>query len=217
MKRHLKAVVVVLALFGIALWVFYSRGGVGLFTPEALKHAVEGWGSVGPLLYIGFYALASVLFVPGTPLTLVGGALFGPFFGTIYTVIGATFGACLAFLLARFASGLVRPEKVGPIARRLAGYDKKIKENGFLTVLMLRLIPLFPFNGLNFGLGLTSVTFRSYFFATFFGIIPGTAAYVYFGDSLASLKITNIIFAIVIIAVIALVGKYVAKHYSSRT
>jgi uncharacterized membrane protein YdjX (TVP38/TMEM64 family) len=217
MRRNKLLVIGAVIILVIIVGSFYFFGVSKILTPELLKQTVQSWGEVAPLIFIILYALLSVLFIPATPLTLLAGVLFGPIFGTIYTLIGATIGASLAFLVSRFIGNSFLTNKAGPVASRLAAYDAKIKQNGFLTVFILRLIPVFPFNGLNFGLGLTSVTFSSYFFATLFGIIPGTTAFVYFGDSLASLKPINIVIAILIIVAIALIGNYAAKRYSSTS
>jgi uncharacterized membrane protein YdjX (TVP38/TMEM64 family) len=95
---------------------------------------------------------------------------------------------------------------------KIKEYDQKLEENGFMTVLFFRLVPLFPFNGLNFALGLTKVRIKDYFFATLIGIIPGTFAYVYLGSSLAEMNYANIIFAIVLIILLSLS----LKAYNSK-
>jgi uncharacterized membrane protein YdjX (TVP38/TMEM64 family) len=151
--------------------------------------------------------------IPGTPLTLLAGILFGPFFGTLYTILGATLGAWCAFMISRFARGSFVTKKSGAIAGRLSAYDAKIKENGFVTVLFLRLVPLFPFNVLNFALGLSSVPMKTYVLATCIGIIPGTTAYVFFGDALARLSILHITGAVLAVLGISIVGHLLMKHF----
>ena len=189
--------------------IVYVRGSQfsALFEGEKLQQTILGFGGYAPLLYIGFYAVASVLFIPGSPITLAGGALFGPLYGTIYTIIGATVGATCAFLFSRQVGLTFFAHKTHAVSSQLHRYNEKIAQHGFITVLFLRFVPLFPFNGLNFGLGLTKVSFKDYFFGTFLGIIPGTFAYVYFGDSLASLDLFKIVSAIVLIVIVSVAGK----------
>lgn len=188
--------------FGVSEWV----------NPAVLKEKILGFGALAGFAYMGIYAIATIAFIPGSPLTVAGGVVFGPVFGTLYTVIGATIGATLAFLLARFLGrgfvGSVEGEKF----KKLAEYDKKIEENGLGVVLFLRFAPFFPFNGLNFALGLTKVSFKDYFFGTLFGIIPGTFVYTYFGDSLASFNLIQIAFAVLLLVALSFgAGKLTKK------
>jgi uncharacterized membrane protein YdjX (TVP38/TMEM64 family) len=213
----------------------YLRVGVGLFVvlglalvaevtgfrdfvaSGQLQLMIERSGPLAPLLFISIYAVATILFVPGTPLTLLGGALFGPIFGSIYVILGATIGAVGAFLLARYVGGSWLTSGAGTILQRLRTYDEQLVRNGFVTVLILRLVPLFPFNGLNFCLGLTRLRLRIYILATFIGIIPGTVAYVYFGASLASFNLHQIIGAIIGLVAVSLLGKYLLSQSNKRS
>lgn len=146
---------------------------------------VQGLGVWGPVAYIAGYVLATVLFAPGVILTLASGVIFGLFWGTVYTVIGATLGAACAFLVARY---LAR----GFVERRLAerprfqAIDRAVGRQGFKIVFLMRLSPIFPYNLLNYALGLTRVRFSDYLLACV-GMIPGTLLYVYYGKALGSL------------------------------
>ncbi len=216
-RKYIFQVIGLILLVGAVILVRESNLGT-FFQTEKLKALVVSFDMYAPLLYIGFYAVASVLFIPGSPITLAGGALFGPLYGTLYTIIGATLGATGGFILSRFIGGTFFSQKTGDVTSKLQSYNEKIKEHGFVTVLFLRFVPLFPFNGLNFGLGLTKVSFKDYFFGTFFGIIPGTFAYVYFGDSLASLNPVKIVGAIVFILILSVAGKlFLQKSTTTST
>ena len=146
---------------------------------------VQGLGVWGPVAYIAGYVLATVLFAPGVILTLASGVIFGLFWGTVYTVIGATLGAACSFLIARY---LAR----GFVERRLAdrprfqAIDRAVGRQGFKIVFLMRLSPVFPYNLLNYALGLTRVRFSDYLLACV-GMIPGTILYVYYGKALGSL------------------------------
>lgn len=202
-----------IAVLTLVLLIFRYTSLGALLSPELLTQKTAEFGALAPLFYVGIYTVSAVAFLPASPLTLVGGVLFGPLYGTIYTLIGATFGATLAFLLARFIGGGFLTKASSGVTKRLAQYDERIAKHGFLTVLFFRLLPLFPFNGLNFALGLTQIRFRDYVLGTFLGIIPGTAALVYFGDSLASLDLTKIVVALGIVLLLTLGGKWVIKKY----
>ena len=145
-------------------------------TADALGKLMAEAGVWAPVAYMVIYAAGVCLFLPGTLLTGLGAAIFGPYYGFVYVWIGAMLGAGAAFLIGRtlgreFASSL--------IGNRLKKYDDGIERNGFATVLYLRLV-YFPFTPMNFGMGLTKVKFRDYFFGTGLGIIVGTFIFTFF-------------------------------------
>jgi uncharacterized membrane protein YdjX (TVP38/TMEM64 family) len=205
-------------VFLVAMIIFLIRyfGVSDALSPSLLKEKILGFGMLAGMAYMGIYVAATVLFIPGTPLTVAGGAIFGPVLGTFYTVIGATVGATLAFLLSRFLGrgfvGALEGEKF----KKIAEYDKKLEENGLGVVLFLRFAPLFPFNGLNFALGLTKVTFKDYFWGTLVGIIPGTFVYTYFGDSLASFNPFQIVFAVLLLVALSVGAGKLTKKKSGK-
>jgi uncharacterized membrane protein YdjX (TVP38/TMEM64 family) len=206
-------------LLGLAavLFVVEQSGLRDFVTSGELAATIERSGALAPVLFMSIYAIATIVFIPATPLTLLGGALFGALWGTVYVVLGATVGAVGAFLLARYFGGSLMRSGTSTIVERLRHYDERLCDNGFITVLILRFIPLFPFNGLNFGLGLTRLQTSVYILGTFFGIIPGTFAYVYFGASLTSLNPLHIISALGGLIVISLFGKYMLKKTNQST
>src|SRR4051812_48500326 len=119
---------------------------------EALQRLVTDSGMLGPLLYISLYALATVLFLPGLPMTIAGGIVFGPVWGVVYTMAGATAGASLAFLGSRYiARDWIDSKLSDPRWRKL---DDQVREQGWKVVAVTRLVPLFPFNLLNYAFGL---------------------------------------------------------------
>jgi uncharacterized membrane protein YdjX (TVP38/TMEM64 family) len=148
---------------------------------------VDSMGVWGPVFLAAAYVVACVLFVPGWILTLGAGFLFGLVRGTIAVSLGSVLGATLAFLIGR---GLLRDW----IERKVAAYprfravDRAVGREGFKIVLLLRLSPLFPFNLLNYALGLTTVSTRQYVLASWIGMLPATIVYVYIGSALKSLS-----------------------------
>lgn len=133
------------------------------------------------LLYVVLYAAATALAIPGSILTLAGGAMFGVFWGTLYTTIGANIGANLAFGIGRYL-GRDGVERLA--GSRMQALDRATESHGFRGLLTLRLIPAVPFNALNFGSGLTAIRWRTYALATAIGIFPGTLVYTMFADAL---------------------------------
>lgn len=174
---------------------------------------------INPLTTAGILILLKTLTAPlgfpGTPLTLLSGSLFGHFYGTLLSVIGNTLGATLAFLLSRYVFREYVEKNVLTLYPRIREYEERLSRNALTTVIVLRLIPLFPFNGLNFLLGVTSISLKDYFIGSLVGMIPGTFLFVYFGESLRMLSLPNILLAIAGILVLTFFGKYYEKR--SRT
>jgi uncharacterized membrane protein YdjX (TVP38/TMEM64 family) len=175
MNSKLVRVGVLLVLVaGIVLAVLYRDK----FDVAALERWIEDAGIWAPLLFIAVYAIAAVLFLPGSVLTLAGGALFGPVLGTFYNLTGATIGATLAFLIARYlASDWVADKAGGRLKQLING----VEGEGWRFVAFTRLVPLFPFNLLNYALGLTRIRLSHYLFATYTCMLPGAIAYTYLG------------------------------------
>jgi uncharacterized membrane protein YdjX (TVP38/TMEM64 family) len=148
------------------------------FDAAALEAWVHDAGPMAPLLFMLIYALAAVLFLPGSILTLAGGALFGPVLGTLYSLTGATLGATLAFLIARYLASDWVAEKTGGRVKQLIN---GVEGEGWRFVAFVRLVPLFPFNLLNYALGLTRLRLLHYIIATYLFMLPGAIAYTYLG------------------------------------
>jgi len=145
-------------------------------TAQALGQFLETAGYWAPVLFMLIYTVGVCMFLPGTLLTGLGAAIFGAYWGFLYVWIGAMLGASAAFFIGRT---LGREFAASLIGDRLKKYDDAIERNGFATVLYLRLV-YFPFTPMNFGMGLTKVHFRDYFFGTGLGIIVGTFIFTFF-------------------------------------
>jgi uncharacterized membrane protein YdjX (TVP38/TMEM64 family) len=140
---------------------------------------INGLGALGGVVFIAIYILATLAFLPAAILTLGAGVIFGVIWGSLYVFIGATLGAVAAFLVGRYvARGWVK-EKISSY-KKFANIDQAVSKEGLKIVFLIRLSPLFPFNLLNYALGVTSVSLKDYFLASF-GMIPGTIMYVYLG------------------------------------
>jgi uncharacterized membrane protein YdjX (TVP38/TMEM64 family) len=176
-----------LRLFGLAVLVAIIAAAYQ-FRDEVprLLQWLEDLGPWGPVLLAAAYVPATVLAVPGSLITLGAGAAFGVVPGTVAVSVGSTLGAAAAFLIGRtLARGWVERKVAGN--PRFRAIDQAIGREGFKIVLLLRLSPVFPFNLLNYALGLTSVSFRSYLLASWIGMLPATVMYVYLGSALGSL------------------------------
>lgn len=148
------------------------------FEAEALAAWLDAAGPVGPLLFMALYALTTVLLLPGSILTLAGGALFGPFWGTLFNLTGSTIGAGLAFLIARYlAADWVQARNRGLLERLVRG----VEAEGWRFVAFVRLVPLFPFFLMNYALGVTRIRFLPYLLTTAICMAPPAFAFTWLG------------------------------------
>ncbi|MEQ9367578.1 MAG: TVP38/TMEM64 family protein [Coleofasciculus chthonoplastes F3-SA18-01] len=153
---------------------------------------VESLGVLAPMVFIVIYNVATVLFIPGSLLTLKGGCLFGVVWGSIYVTIAATLGAICAFLIGRYLSRdwVCRKIESNP---KFKAINQAVKKEGWKIVLLTRLSPIFPFNLLNYAFGVTQVSLKDYALGSI-GMVPATVVYVYIGSiatDLATLNMSN--------------------------
>ena len=182
-KSSLRFVMIVLAVTAIV-------AGISLLPLKQYLVNVLEWtqslGAWGPIFVALFYIVACVFFLPGSVLTLGAGFLFGVPVGLVTAWTGATVGACAAFIVGRTLARDWVASKVSGNPKFTA-VDEAVGRQGFKIVLLLRLSPVFPFNFLNYALGLTKVSFGKYALASFIGMLPGGLMYVYFGSVARSL------------------------------
>jgi uncharacterized membrane protein YdjX (TVP38/TMEM64 family) len=169
---------IVLVLVGLGVWAFVHFDGKALLQ-SALERIAE-LGIWGPVIFTLIYIVATVFLIPGSVLTLGAGAVFGVVKGSVVVSIAATLGATAAFLVGRYVAR-------DWVAKKIAGnetfssIDKAVADEGWKIVGLTRLSPAFPFTVLNYAFGLTRVSLRDYFLASWIGMMPGTVMYVYLG------------------------------------
>lgn len=179
--KHKKTAVLLVLLIALAALTWKLSTWL---TPQQLQQALQQTGGWAPVLYIGLFILLPTFFFPVAVLALAGGLLFGLWWGSVYTFIGAVLNCALMFLLARYVGRsqvqrLVEQKLSPQWQRRLQMADGK---EGFLLLIILRLIPAVPYNLINYTFGLTGISFSSYLLASAIGIIPGTFAFINIGD-----------------------------------
>ena len=166
----------------------------------ALREWIQSLGVSGPAVFVGIYILGVVIGIPGSALTVAAGGLFGSFLGVILVSLASTIGASFSFLIARYfarnavASWLSKREKFNKL-------DSMTEEHGAMIVAVTRLIPIFPFNLLNYGFGLTRIPFWTYVFWSWLCMLPGTVLYVVGVDAVIQLiiqrKVPWILFGVI--------------------
>ena len=176
--------------------IFFNQRGITL---EILQSYILKFGVWSILIYMFAYTIRPLVFFPTSIMTPLAAILFGPFLGWIAAYIGENFSANFAFVIARyFGRDFIKNNSNGFLKK----YDKKLSTKGFETVVFLRLVPLFPFDFVNYSSGLSGVKHRDYFIATALGVIPGMTAYIFLGASFATDPLfiipTILLFAILI-------------------
>jgi len=177
--RPLLLVVIVIVIFVLAL-----KLNLGARLGE-LQTWIKSLGTLGPVVFILIYVVATVLSIPGSVITIAAGVLFGSVLGVIVVSIASTIGASLAFLIARyFARGAV--EQWLSKSEKFQKLDNLTEKHGAIIVAITRLVPIFPFVLLNYGFGLTKVRFWTYVFWSWLCMLPGTILYVVGTDAIAT-------------------------------
>ena len=176
-RQLLPRLVLLAGVIAAILWAALNRDRLDL---AALDAWLSGLGFVAPLAYLGLYAVGTIAFLPGAIFALAGGALFGPVWGALLNLAGATIGASLAFLIARYlAGGWAAARSGGRLKRLIEG----VEAEGWRFVAFVRLVPLFPFNLSNYALGLTRIRFVPYVVTSFICMAPGAIAYTWLGHA----------------------------------
>ncbi len=171
----LLALVALLIVAGISIVVWAYRSGV---TQEMFQAWVASLGVWAPIGFVLIYGIATVAMIPGGIFDLTGGAVFGPYLGTVVDLAGGTLGAALAFLVARYVARDWVEARAGP---RVQSVIRSVDAEGWQFVAFVRLVPIFPYNIVNYLLGLTRIPFHHYLIATVVFMFPSTVAYTWLG------------------------------------
>lgn len=180
MKKETWVKLTIIGVIAIAFVVWlYRYDGIQYFSLSGLKsllNEIRAYGILVPIVYILAYWAVCLFFIPATPITLVGGLLFGPIRGSIIISFASTTGATLAFLTARTIGRDWIKNKFGHSAM-FQKIDKGVRENGWRMLMITRLVPLFPFNVQNYVYGLTDIKLRTYILVSWICMLPATIAF----------------------------------------
>lgn len=206
--------IILLVIIAAGIFISFKFGLKDKLSIEKIRSFIQSAGALGPLLYMVAYAFTSVILFPAALLSTASGAMWGPYLGTFYTVIGATISSCVPFLIARLL-GRKFAEKMLKKANKADVCDRFIGKNGFVAVLVMRLVPVFPWDAVNYGSGLCGIRFRDYILATLIGIIPGSFTYNLAGSSIGQpgwIKFVLVaVMAVFIFLISLLYKKFAAK------
>lgn len=215
MTKGIRIFIFLLLLLAIVLANMYLRPTLVL-----LPTYIESYKQFAVVVFAAVYVLGTVLFLPGLTLTLAAGFLFGPWLGTVVALTSATLGATVAFLLARYLFSSWAKSKTSGILKKLVD---GINEEGWRFVAFVRLVPLFPFNLVNYAFGLTQVKVFPYMLSSFIFMAPGAFVYSYLGSlgqdflhSDISVLIRKILLGITLIAVVSFLPYFIKKKRGQR-
>lgn len=214
-KRKYAGPLIILLLFLTVVIILRVTGGVQRF--QDICANLECLGKWAPLGFIGLYILAVVFAIPGSALTALAGVLFGSLWGFVYVSIASTIGATLAFLIARYLARDFIYEKLSgrPAFIKL---DDMSEKYGVWIVAIVRLVPVFPFNLVNYGLGLTRVSLSNYVFFSWLFMLPGTFLYVAGGDAIRRAVSEGAVpwKLIIIVGILAILLYFIARKIKNR-
>lgn len=162
-----------------------------LFTPEVLRHYILGFGPWALGVFIGLYALNTVSLLPPIGImSLAAGFIFGPFLGTVGVMAGAFLGTSATFFISRiFGGGFV--DKITKGNPKAVEFQEKLNQKGFVSILLVRLIPLIPWEVVNYAAGLSKITYKDFISATLIGIFPSVVIQTFFSDRLTNFDIRD--------------------------
>lgn len=160
------------------MFFFYQSGVLSYEQVEQIRSFVLGFGLYAPLVFILLFTFAPLIFFPDGILALAGGLIFGFVWGSFYIILGALCGGTLSFYLARLYGNTMR-EKLSH--EKLINFQKSVQKHGFIMILLLRLVPLVPFNIISYSAGFSTIRYRDFFFATLLGMTPGVLVYANIG------------------------------------
>jgi uncharacterized membrane protein YdjX (TVP38/TMEM64 family) len=202
----------VIRLAALALIVagcFVLVSATGDLSADRVRGWVDGYGVAGPLVFVAVSSCLTVALFPGPLLAGASGLLFGTALGTPVSIVSATFGATLAFCLARWLARDAVEELAPPRVRRLRSW---IGERGFLAVLYARIAPGLPYTLVNYAAGLAPIRLRDFVLATAIGASPRAFAYTALGGSLGNLHKPEAIVAFAVLIVMAVAGLVIARR-----
>lgn len=214
MKNKKKIITITSLILLVVITYFIFK----IFTPEKIRSIIQGYGKNAALIYILLFSILPIFFFPVPILALAAGISFGLFEGVLYTMIGAMINSSIMFLMAKkFAK-----DKVLEIFRKKISekwYNKIInaeKANGVFIIFLMRLLPIAPYNVINYLSGLTEISFLKYSIATFLGIIPGTFVFLNVGDKAINVYSKEFIIAIIGFVVLTVISFVLIKKYDKE-
>ncbi len=201
------------AIAATALFIFNRYFSFSDYTPQQIKDYVNSFGGLAPIIYIIMFTFVPLTLFPDSLLAIAGGMCFGLFWGSIYTMVGALSGGTLAFYIARLIKkGLIKK----PSSKDLGGLSKSIEERGFWIVLLLRLIPLFPYDVISYSAGLSGISIKDFLLATLLGTIPGIIVFTNVGDKATDIGSRDFYISLSLLVALLVISVILKNRFSLK-
>jgi len=192
-KLTIKSGFLLVVIVAVLLVLYFI--GVSRLTPESIRNLIISFGWWGPAAYIFIYTIRPLLLFPAIILTLAGGLAFGPWWGTLYVLIGGLLGACLCFAIARLLGRGKMIKYLGKFPQ-IEAIEGQMEKNGFRNMLIMRVVPIFPYDPVSYLAGLSNMRFSDYALATAIGMVPGAFAYNALGYSMTNILSPTFLMAV---------------------
>lgn len=202
---------VILIIIAAFVTICFKCGMLNNCDSYSIKNYINSFGVLSPIIYIIMFTLVPLTLFPDSILAVAGGMAFGLIYGTLYTIIGAVFGATLSFYIARFLGRDVVNKLVHGKGK---WFENGVEKKGFFVVLMLRLIPLVPFDIISYGAGLSKIKFKDFLLGTVIGIVPGVLVFSNLGDKCINTSSVGFIMSVILLILLFTVSFIMKKRVS---
>lgn len=211
-KQKILKIALGILFLAIILVVIYKIYSLNLGSEE-IKNYVQGFGKIGPLVYIIMFSLVPLTLFPDSVLAIAGGLIFGLFKGYIYTTIGALIGGTISFYISRYWGR----EVVKKLTKeKLDKVEEMINNRGFIIIFILRLIPLLPYDVISYGAGLTAVKYKDFLLATLFGTIPGILVFTNLGAQTVNIGSSSFYISVALLILLFIISIFLKNKFISK-
>lgn len=211
-KQKILKIALGILFLSIILVVIYKVYSLNLGSEE-IKNYIQGFGKIGPLVYIIMFSLVPLTLFPDSVLAIAGGLIFGLFKGYIYTTIGALIGGTISFYISRYWGR----EVVKKLTKeKLDKVEEMINNRGFIIIFILRLIPLLPYDVISYGAGLTAVKYKDFLLATLFGTIPGILVFTNLGAQTVNIGSSSFYISVALLILLFIISIFLKNKFISK-
>lgn len=208
-----KFIILLLLIFILTLlYIFYICFKNEYINVEFIKQVIIDNKEFGAYIFIAIFIIASLIFLPISPFSIIGGSIFGPFYATVFVIIGSTIGSLIAFTFSNYLGEKYIHNIIHKKYKQIDKLDHYLQKRGFIPVVIVRLIPVLPFAFLNYLLGITKIKLQDFILGTVIGLLIPTIIYTYFGHSLKNLTFLNTIISVSLIAILLIATKIYKKN-----
>lgn len=212
-NRKIIKFIIIAIVIAILIYALNKVNFLKGYGPDEIKNYIDSFGILSPIAYVVILTLLPLLFFPDSVLVIAGGMVFGLFKGVVLTSIGSFLGASVSFYISRILGQKIVSKF---LKDKSVNFEKYSKQSGFFIILMLRLIPLFPFKVVSYSAGLSNISFKDFTIATVIGSIPGIVVYTNLGDKSRNVGSSGFYMSIVLVVILFLLSLVLKKKFSEK-